>query len=304
MFLFKRRSGSRRFAKHGAASAIDPMPLINPIRKFVVFTNAKCGGTSIKYWFMKSLALDETARNSQSIRRNFGADFAAAWDKEIKPIMDRGDLERRDDASAIRAFVAAYRRLYCAEHLDLLKRSDFFKFAVVRDPYQRAVSSFVDKFCTSEVEKTWSKKVVETAGTNGEINFLQFLEYVGREEDSLLNAHWRPQCYLLRDFEIDKYIRLEALNDGMVGVEKTLGMETVFDAEVKMQSNTYSNSVGEVGDPCDATANVRLREFGERHGGFPDKGKFLTPRAVDLINEAYAEDFSRLPYDLDRSSFE
>jgi hypothetical protein len=29
----------------------NPVPLLDPVRKFVLFTNGKCGGTTIKTWF-------------------------------------------------------------------------------------------------------------------------------------------------------------------------------------------------------------------------------------------------------------
>jgi len=33
------------------------MPLVDPVHRFILFTNAKCGGTTLKAWFFDNLDL-------------------------------------------------------------------------------------------------------------------------------------------------------------------------------------------------------------------------------------------------------
>ena len=44
-----------------------PYPLINFDKKFILFTNAKCGGTTMKVWFLDSLELTDNFNNTFTI---------------------------------------------------------------------------------------------------------------------------------------------------------------------------------------------------------------------------------------------
>ena len=50
----------------------DPIPLVDPARRFVLFTNGKCGGTTLKSWFFANLDLPGFERRPLRFLATFG----------------------------------------------------------------------------------------------------------------------------------------------------------------------------------------------------------------------------------------
>ena len=72
-------------------------------------------------------------------------------------------------------------------HDDMLVFSKLFKFAIVRDPYARTLSAFLDKVKRKQEIGSWRGK---------EHDFYSFLLWL--EQGKLLdNAHWAPQASIL-----------------------------------------------------------------------------------------------------------
>lgn len=87
--------------------------------------------------------------------------------------------------------------------IDLKNLDSYFKFTIVRNPYRRILSAYLDK-----IEKTsGSKRMIVTKllnkQQNDEITFSEFLDFL--ENGGLRqNGHWAPQTDFLV-FPIDQY---------------------------------------------------------------------------------------------------
>lgn len=87
--------------------------------------------------------------------------------------------------------------------------SDYYSFAVLRDPIERFVSCYTDKFVSPVLKnKNFEKfahdvilRVIETTDQNRDpstsISFKEFLDFVVSQPTYVLNEHWRPQYAFL-----------------------------------------------------------------------------------------------------------
>jgi Sulfotransferase family len=188
-----------------------PLPLINPLRNFVLFTNAKCGGTTMKAWFLQTLDRDRSMRDPVSAIRHFGLGFALKWYLDRNRFRSMPASTIWGNTEVLRRFITFYRRAYCARHMARIDDGGMFRFAVVRNPYDRLVSGFVDKFCGGDLQKPWVQDIVNSAGAMSggghTISFAQFLDYLSTTDESRINPHWRRQTYVLDDVEAYRVCR-------------------------------------------------------------------------------------------------
>lgn len=82
-----------------------------------------------------------------------------------------------------------------------------FKFAIVRNPYTRALSAWLNKFKGSERKKAAFRARL---GAEGE-SFADFLAAVGRQSPQEMDPHWRVQAVNLHTdlIRYDRFVRFE-----------------------------------------------------------------------------------------------
>lgn len=150
-------------------------------------------------------------------------------------------------------------------------RQTFF-FVVVRNPYSRVLSAFLEKFQHDSYHKKFGAFDRSPAG------FAAFLEWL--ESDGLdKNYHWDLQTKLLL-LPLDKYdrvIRFESLKEDMTSMFASLGMS----APLHRLDGLYPTDVNKK-----TSASSRLHEF-------------YTPRLAGIVARLYATDFERLGYSPD-----
>lgn len=94
---------------------------------------------------------------------------------------------------------------YPAEQINrILNDNEFFSFIVLRDPYERLRSAYVEKFVLNRMDgKQWAHTGPVIAAITGcdldEVNydvgitFREFVEYIIKQPPRNLDTHWRPQ---------------------------------------------------------------------------------------------------------------
>ena len=60
------------------AQTLNPMPLVDPVRRFVLYTNAKCGGTTLKTWFFENVGFPTLHWRPATLFPAFGPAYAMA----------------------------------------------------------------------------------------------------------------------------------------------------------------------------------------------------------------------------------
>ena len=153
--------------------------VITPDEKYVYFSIPKCGCSSVKV-FLRVLygqSLPEAQSNPHST--------------ENTPFIVL------DNAANVNDKIASY-----------VSSQDTFAFSVIRDPRQRVLSGFLNKFeyANDESKEIFGKQLFGVSNKNAlalarELDFIGFLSAISKQEPRQMNEHWRPMK--------DQMLRLE-----------------------------------------------------------------------------------------------
>jgi len=98
-----------------------------------------------------------------------------------------------------------------------------FKFSIVRNPWDRFVSSFffLRDYTTWDIQKKWAAEYIRGEHFNEFVKKMLSSRYLMSAVKS--ERFFWPQCYWL-DGGVDKVYSFENLNDGIVDISKKLGI--------------------------------------------------------------------------------
>lgn len=287
------------------AETLNPMPLVDPVHRFVLFTNAKCGGTTLKAWFFENSDLATLHRRPATLLRTYRPAYAAAHLRRGWRLAARtAEAGRRAPGSSdykdrLRSFVNFYRAAYCARALADDRTTSYRRICVVRHPAERLVSAYLDKFCRdADDREPFVREVIRTIGRD-DPSFRDLLGYLETVDERACNPHWRRQTYILDGQDIDDFVRLEAMHAGMTRLADVVGARSLAMLQGRLQA-TRTPEVGQAADAGEDASGLSTAEIAARRragGRFPPAASFLTPEASERIRRIYAADFARLPYD-------
>lgn len=181
--------------------------------------------------------------------------------------------------------------------LDIRNSTQYYKFAVIRDPIKRAISAYTEKFVVNRLVKAnhlHTKKVVksvqgkENPDLDLGITFRQFVEFVTSQEQATLDPHWIPQCFYLRGvlkhdaiYRVDQLDKLKAKLESWTGVEIKLGQLNT--STLPPDSNIATTSY--TGIAVDMLP-TQLEEMGEL---YPEM--FMEDELVEVLRHFYQQDY-------------
>ena len=173
---------------------------------------------------------------------------------------------------------------------EILASDQYFKFSVIRDPFERLVSAYLEKFVYKRANKrnlVHTQQVVRNVqgddhfDPHAGISFDQFVEYILRHSPHDLDPHWRPQyLYFLGVRHLSRIFRLENIDQLEQYLLQHLGIETQLG-----HANANSKSDLILPDVSELIAS----ELDER--GSIDPRSFLSSKHAEAIREYYREDF-------------
>ncbi|WP_186510776.1 sulfotransferase family 2 domain-containing protein [Caenimonas sedimenti] len=181
-------------AAPGAAQSVGDVDwLLDQERGFVMFFRPRCGSTTLTRWFFENLGV------------KFGGFSIAAYRNEwLEPRLEqlRADLHSR----------------YAELH----------KFVVVRDPFERAVSSYLH-VVNNPKDTQWEvvKPDVPQGLEKQEFTFRQWVDYLERIDLDATHIIWRRQSALsCWDRGVNDVVRLESMNDYLLEMNSRFGVAT------------------------------------------------------------------------------
>lgn len=156
---------------------------------------------------------------------------------------------------------------------------DYFRFAVVRNPYKRIFSAWQSKILLQEplqaepfLNCDFYRRPIKCVADIASL-FEEFLEHIATFPEEWLDAHWKPQANLLRP-DIISYSLISRIEEPEI-LERALREHVKF----------------EIASPFAAHhKNVSL---------IPYSRKFVTDRSAEIIQKLYAQDFIAFGYDID-----
>ncbi|MFC1578879.1 sulfotransferase family protein [Pseudomonadota bacterium] len=173
---------------------------------------------------------------------------------------------------------------------EILASADYFKFSVIRDPFERLVSAYLEKFVYkrhSERNLLHTRSVIGAVQGTADIDlqrgisFDEFLEYILQHDPFDLDAHWRPQHLYFRGVpHISRIFRLENISE--------LEAYLLRHHRVKVKLG-HENSTAKSDLALPEAPTLPAGEFDQLAAIDPDS--FLRSQHVQAIRQYYREDF-------------
>ena len=103
-----------------------------------------------------------------------------------------------------------------------------YTFIILRNPFKRLLSFFLDKLCHPQEEQTEGsyKHAQETFSFSENNSFLDFINYIWENPNSIYNdEHTRPQCDFLLYRQYDDYFALEGIDAANLRIYEMTGIK-------------------------------------------------------------------------------
>lgn len=172
----------------------------------------------------------------------------------------------------------------------ILASDQYFKFIVIREPFERLVSAYLEKFVYNRHDKRnllHTRAVLRQVQNTDQpdlqrgISFDEFVACITRQDPMKLDPHWRPQhLYLAKVRHMTNIYRLENIAQLEVDLQQKLGITTPL-----KHSNKTRKSELPVAEVSTMTADTidSLAAF--------DPDSFLSSKHSKVIRDYYARDF-------------
>ncbi|MGB3788101.1 MAG: sulfotransferase family protein [Phormidesmis sp.] len=177
---------------------------------------------------------------------------------------------------------------------------DYFKFAIVRNPWARLVSTYANYFVRLPIEKgiisdmapAVASLIYEKYDVNkhlDKITFKEFAEYVAVTKDFESNPHCVSQTQYLAGIGYDYIAKMESLNSDLLHIAEVLKLPIDMGRNNKTAYSMVCNTI----DGCSRLTSSQIRYL---EGGIPDYRKFYTPELIELVKDRYIQDVENFGY--------
>ncbi|MEM9923974.1 MAG: sulfotransferase family protein [Cyanobacteria bacterium P01_D01_bin.50] len=178
--------------------------------------------------------------------------------------------------------------------------SDYFKFVIVRNPWARLVSTYLNLFVRLFEKKQITQLAKDSAKyIYGEddfekyedsIKFEQFVQYVCNTDDKIIDPHCKSQYFFLGGLKYDFIGRMENLSHDLEYIKNRLNLSLELPKVNKTDYSTPSDIINNY--PTLSASDLRSLKT-----GFPSYQNFYTPELIDLVAERYAKDIEMFGYE-------
>lgn len=152
--------------------------------------------------------------------------------------------------------------------------SHYFFFTVVRNPYTRLLSAYLDKSRLAKSVREYRE--IPGFETRGPVGFAQFVDFLA-DEGTSSNSHWYPQQALLflPAHKQNKIVRLENFEESMI--------ELLASLDIKIDSDHLRAVPPSAHENCTGSAKL--------------VSEFYNDRLLSRVFGLYESDFESFGYD-------
>lgn len=163
-----------------------------------------------------------------------------------------------------------------------------YTFVILRDPFARLASCFLDKIVSQGRPALQLRELVERDLDLDEITFADFVNFLDNAAVREANMHWRPQTDFLVYDRYDDYFAVENFAAAATAINARAGLEIVDARPLTVHGlDHYRLSSAEIDHSRTPVSEIaRLK----RDGSCPHPLSLFTHRIVELVADLYAED--------------
>lgn len=178
-------------------------------------------------------------------------------------------------------------RAYVFSDKHIVKYPDFYKVLIVRNPFSRLVSSFLDKGFHNFIPlKNLCKKYDKTIS---DLTFKDFIEMVGQCDQKSMNAHWRPLTYDNNPEIYNKIIKMEHIHQHLNKLAKKYKYSKF--PLVQKNLNKEKSDLSEI--PIKDLHNYPKKVI-------KNYSNFYTSELISLVEKIYASDLKKFKYSYEK----
>ena len=174
---------------------------------------------------------------------------------------------------------------------EILASEEYLKFSVVREPYERLVSAFLEKFVYNREHPRnllHTRQIIAQVQGSDEIDlhkgisFDDFISVILRQDSWDLDPHWRPQYLYMRGVpHLDRVFRIEDLGD----IADYLREKRNLQVEL-----AHRNRISKSSEVLAAASSCTADQLDEAGAISPES--FLSSPHAQAIREYFREDFA------------
>lgn len=243
-----------------------PLPLFHKDFPIIFFWNPKCGCTSLIKWFYFQIGILEEA--------NKYSQWVHTYRENVYERQPNYKLDLKNELLNLK-------KVTCK---------------VTRNPYKRAVSSYIATLAMPEIMRQIAPDVTQGFSFR---QFLYRLEKIGVERE-IVNSHVAQQYIAGEEHFINNYINLENLNSELRNIERKYNL-LPSPLDVITQSHHHvAHKMNRNQTVKELVADVNL--FSSiRSSKLPPYQNFYDAETKKLVFELYEQDFIMLGYDPEES---
>lgn len=216
-----------------------------------------------------------------------------------------------DDALDFHPFIHQYRqKIYEPKNpvlTNFYHNEDLFKFKIVRDPYRRAVSSYVhymrDAYTAENHPVIAQIKQMTNDSEPNNISFIDYLNYVSRIEIGKGKTEFHQEIQvdpfeLNNSFSWDYIIKIENINKDLEIIKEKFGVELDVSGDIG-KSFHYTKKIKDFND---IAFDKRAKEIITREGDdtiIPDYRFFYNPAIKKRVEQIWGKDIETYGYRYD-----
>ena len=169
--------------------------------------------------------------------------------------------------------------------------ADYLRFIIVREPLERIVSAYMNKFVRSKrykialkITQDYRRQFDQPYDENRLLNFSEFVQHISEQTNQEMDVHWRPQNDFVRhEIELFQYkVTMKRIAEFISILSRRMGVE--LDASKTANQNHYA--AYPPGMNFHITPPEELRQL----KSVPEADSLLTPELRHVLTRRYARD--------------
>ncbi|MBE7213923.1 sulfotransferase family 2 domain-containing protein [Shewanella benthica] len=164
-----------------------------------------------------------------------------------------------------------------------------YKFIILRCPYRRLASVYLDKFVSKEVNAWHYRDALNRECNLDDLSFSDFVHSLKRPAIKQLDPHWKPQSHFLLYKEYDDYFSLENFSYAVKQLKDNVGLDVIDARSLTGHGTDKYVSINNESFSDTAAFDIALLK---RKGKCPSYESLYNPELVDLVKKLYSEDFT------------
>lgn len=163
-----------------------------------------------------------------------------------------------------------------------------YTFVVLRDPFHRLVSCFLDKMVTGKIKPDFFSKPIGEEMTEETLTFRKFVK--GLEKRPNANGHWKPQAAFLVYEEYDDWFAVEDFGRAVRTLDRKIGLEILDARPISQHGKDRHQPVDDDRNHAD-TPVAEIAAMKARRE-IPAFRAMFDEEIVEAVRALYAEDIA------------